>query len=159
MREGEALRDGAACGAQAYDRRRAGHARADDASGAVDEDAVVAGLSASNGGADAVTGATWAEPQGGVARGESFCERDEAGSSFDADVQEVIDAVTGGRYLGYAQPHHGRHVSQASRSRRVERSHLRASGRGFVRSASCVEVLSEARHPALRCCRKRVALR
>lgn len=95
MREGEALRDGAACGAQAYDRRRAGHARADDASGAVDEDAVVAGLSASNGGADAVTGATWAEPQGGVARGESFCERDEAGSSFDADVQEVIDAVTG----------------------------------------------------------------
>lgn len=95
MREGEALRDGAACGAQAYDRRRAGHARADDASGAVDEDAVVAGLSASNGGADAVTGATWAEPQGGVARGESFCERDEAGSSFDADVQEVVDAVTG----------------------------------------------------------------
>lgn len=81
--------------AQAYDRRRAGHARADDASGAVDEDAVVAGLSASNGGADAVTGATWAEPQGGVARGESFCERDEAGSSFDADVQEVVDAVTG----------------------------------------------------------------
>lgn len=111
MREGEALRDGAACGAQAYDRRRAGHARADDASGAVDEDAVVAGLSASDGGADAVTGATWAapenadvdattsatwaEPQGGVARGEGFCERDEAGSSFDADVQEVIDAVTG----------------------------------------------------------------
>lgn len=95
MREGEALRDGAACGAQAYDRRRAGHARADDASGAVDEDAVVAGLSASNGGADAVTGATWAEPQGGVARGEGFCERDEAGSSFDADVQEVIDAATG----------------------------------------------------------------
>lgn len=111
MREGEALRDGAACGAQAYDRRRAGHARADDASGAVDEDAVVAGLSASNGGADAVTGATWAapenadvnattsatwaEPQGGVARGEGFCERDEAGSSFDADVQEVVDAVTG----------------------------------------------------------------
>lgn len=95
MREGEALRDGAACGAQAYDRRRAGHARADDASGAVDEDAVVAGLSASDGGADAVTGATWAEPQGGVARGEGFCERDEAGSSFDADVQEVVDAVTG----------------------------------------------------------------
>ena len=95
MREGEALRDGAACGAQAYDRRRAGDARADDASGAVDEDAVVAGLSASDGGADAVTGATWAEPQGGVARGEGFCERDEAGSSFDADVQEVVDAVTG----------------------------------------------------------------
>ena len=107
---------------------------------------------------DATTSATWAEPQGGVARGEGFCERDEAGGSFDADVQEVIDAVTGATW-GTLQPHHGRHVSQASRPRRVERSHLRASGRGFVRSASCVEVLSEARHPALRCCRKRVALR